>query len=223
MKPRNKEREQDIVNMLKEDKTFREIAEKYNLTKQRINQIAKRNGIYKQKMTKKLNKAIHEEVLASIKNCTPLEDIMNKHNISLTELEYRFNLTNTPKTLNRLQRDRRDKIIIQKFKDGMPVSQIIKLIKPLEILQPKKINTVHGVYAILSKYKVKRYPKIGNRHAGGTNLTKEIIKLIKNKRNEGLSYEGIANYLNEQNIRTVSDKLFTGKNLYMQRKLIGLA
>jgi hypothetical protein len=214
-------REKEILKLLSEGNTYKEVGEKYNVSKQRINQIAKKNNIKRWEDTQKLTERIHRQTLNALEKCTSIKRIATINKIDINELEYRFNQISKI-TLNRLLMRRRDNLIIDEFKKGKPASQIIKLIKPLEILQPRKINTVHGLYGVLKRYGVKRYPQIKSRRHGGTNLTKNTIEIIKNKRRDGLSFQKISDHLNEKGIKTITEKRFHPQNLYNQKDLIGL-
>jgi hypothetical protein len=76
---------------------------------------------------------------------------------------------------------------------------------------------VDSIYRINTKNNIRRYPQIINRHKGGLFESKEVIKLIKNKKDKkNWTFKQIAEELNKLGYKTITGKEYTEPNTYQK-------
>lgn len=77
--------------------------------------------------------------------------------------------------------------------------------------------STNTAYIRMGKNKTKKYPKIGNRSAGGVFLPKTTIEtIVRLREKKEYSFSKIAKELNAMNIKTVTDIDWTQHNVYFK-------
>ena len=228
LKEKREKRTNKIIKEVSKNKlTYREIGEKFGITKQRINFIAMSNGINRRLSNYNEKKRISDEITKDIRNNLTIKKICDKHNIVdnhelMRVYKYYGKQIKTP---IQIYKSKRNDKISEYFKSGKTAKEII-LLNDSILTNNVKINHINGVYQINKKNNFKRYTEIGNRHNGGVFEKKIILKKIANmydRKKNKLSFVKIANFLNENGYRTVTNKLFTYEMVrlkYLQYKNI---
>ena len=211
-----KQRNEELIKLLNSDITYEEIANKFGITKQRIFQIAKRNGIKRWEQGREFNKKMCNNIANDINNDVSLNTIYSKYkNLSKEYIRNVYKKQTSNNLINQF-RDKRNSFIINDFMGG-ETAKVITKHKEKEFLDPTKINSVNMVYRINVKNGVRRYPNIKNRHLGECSWDKSIIKFIVNKRDKSKwSFNKISDKLNEMGKKTLQGKLFQSPNVAMK-------
>lgn len=211
-KVRNPKREQQILKLLNENISFGEIAKKFGISKQRVNQIAKRNNIKRWEESREFKTSIYSKIMNDFNNNISLNDICLKYNLSLDNINTIFYFNND-NTLFSKFREKRNSCIISDFIGGETANGITKRNDDL-LIEPNKITNISQIYRINNRNGVKRYPMIGSRAGGGCFENKEILKFIFNKRDKyKWTFEKITNELNKKGKKTLTGKVFTTPNV----------
>ena len=225
---RNIEREKEIINLIDDNWTLMSIATKFNITKQRVYQIVKKNNISIWGKIRTNKKTIHQNILNDINNNIQYKDIIKKYNLPQSKLSYSFkSIQNEP--LNTFIMNKRNNEIIAQFIKGNTAKMITNKIEPI-LISPTHLTSVDSIYKINTKNNVRRYPQIINRHKGGLFESKDVIKLIKNKRDKkNWTFKQIAEELNKLGYKTITGKEYTYNNTYQKylmikqkKKIIGM-
>lgn len=211
-----KRKERILKDINKPYLTLKEIGEKYGVTKQRVRQICLEFGINRQLETREASSMTFHKIMIDFKLGASIAEITTKFNISREEL---FCLhrkhAQSEQPLGTQYRNKRNKAIVELFKNGETAKTITnKNIKVLD--DPTKILKLNTIYLITGKYGVKRYPKVGNRAAGGFFETKKITNIIVksyDRKKNPLSFREITEKLNNDGYKTIGGKTFSITNV----------
>lgn len=210
----NPKREEKLLKLLNSDMSYEDIGNKFGITKQRINQIAKRHGIKRWEQIKEYKSKIYNNVLQDLNNDLPLNKIYKKYKLNKNIIHPIF--YEKQDSLIKRFRDKRDSTIVSNFIGGSTAKVITKR-NDKELLDPTKLNGINYIYQINTKNGVKRYPMIGNRGAGECSWDKDVVKFIINKREKSKwTFIKITEELNKKGKRTVTGKQFQTPNVYMK-------
>ena len=187
------ERDKEIKKLLDDGMTHKSIAEKFYITKQRVTQIAHKLRISSGEIRRETKKVVKESIMKDIESGFTYKEINEKY-------KHIKGVSDMVSGLEKVILDKRNRLIIEEYKT--------KTAK--QIISDNNLNITEGfLYGIVSEAGTKRYPHIIDRHKGGLFEDKEILTIIKSKReNVGLSFKTIANYLNDNGYTTVQGKLF---------------
>lgn len=196
-----------IIKDIQEGKlTYKEIGEIYGLTKQRIQQYAKDNNIYRWKESKITKKEMVEDIRQSVIDGLSYEEIVDKYSYKNQPISYVLDFS-----LRNMYKERRDKEILNLYK-SMSAKEIINI--PVSALgTPYRIKKVGTVYSIVVKQGFRKYSKVGDRYKGGCFEYKKVINIIKKLRGQGLSYRLISEELNKKGIKTIQGREYTTPNV----------
>jgi AraC-like DNA-binding protein len=215
MSKRNIEREKEIINLIDNNWTLISIATKFNITKQRVYQIAKKNNISIWNKIRTNKKTMHQNILNDINNNIQYKDIVKKYNLTKSQLSEAFKSIQK-QTLKTFIINKRNNEITSQFIQGNTAKIITNKTEPI-LISPTHITTTDSIYRINTKNNIRRYPQIINRHKGGLFESKEVIKLIKNKRDKkNWTFKQIAEELNKLGYKTITGKEYTQPNTYQK-------
>jgi hypothetical protein len=214
---RKVERNNKVITLIVDDgKSYTEIAEQMGVSKARVQQIAKSKGISKWTISREKYRVMAENITKDLAAGISYQDINRKYNVkkySTGLKKYNLNALSTKLKITRNEN------IVNRYK-SITAKSIINSTEN-GLVNPNKLSQIDSVYAIASKLGYKKFPGIGNRNGGGVFEDKKIIKLIKDKRDiEKLSFRAIAEYLNDNGIKTVTGKLYSTSNLNAKYKAI---
>ena len=213
MSKRNIKREKHIIKLINQNWSLTNIGIKFNITKQRVYQIAKKNDISRLNDIRNNKKIYHTNILTDINNNIPYKDIINKYNMPQSKLSDIFKSIQK-QTLNTFIMNKRNSEITKQFIEGNSAKKITNNQNPI-LISPTHLISVDSIYRINTKNNIRRYPQITNRHKGGLFESKEVIKLIKNKRDKkNWSFKQIAEELNKLGHKTITQKEYTTANTY---------
>jgi predicted transcriptional regulator len=200
-------RKKRILKDIEEGKlSYKEIGGIYGLTKQRIQQYAKENNIYRWKESKSTKKQLMEDVKQSIIEGLSYQEIVNKHSYKKRPITYVLDFN-----LRELYKQKRDKEILNLYKT-MSAKEILNI--PVSALDtPYRVKRINTVYSIVGKQGYRKYSKVGHRYKGGCFEYKKVINIIKKLRGEGVSYRLISERLNKKGIKTIQGKEYTTHNV----------
>ena len=194
-----------LVELLKNNATYKEIGEKYNVSIDIVIKISKKNQLSRNKTFNKeeLN-IIYNKILLDIDNGVTYNDLKIKYNLNhyLLQKFKRCGFDNLrTKCINI-----RNQIFEEQY-INKTANEIMKSNEPKKLLSPKRIESLIGIYGNIS---YRKYPKIGRRDLGGTFLDRKILRYILVKRKTTkLSFRKISDKLNELGYRTSTNKPFT--------------
>jgi len=217
-KRRNSEkRRTSILNLIQTEIPFKQIAIKFNVTVQRISQLAIDNNIKRMDCIIDNCKNIFEAFMIDFNNGASINELLSKHKITKIQLNsiYARYKPKNAKPLSTLYRDKRNARIIEAYNNGETAQSILEK-KDKVLGDPTKILTTDGIYYITVKHGIKRFPKIGNRSGGGCLESKKIIKLIVKLRENKLSFNRIAEKLNSLGYKTIGGKEFKHSTVMMK-------
>jgi transcriptional regulator with XRE-family HTH domain len=206
-------RNKQIIDLINQNYTYKQIADKLNITKQRVYQIAKANDISIWSNIRTKHNQIYNDIITDINNNTQYNDIKKKYNLERNNLNYIFKKHNnqTPYTIIK---DKRNKEISNRYILGNTAKTIINTTDNI-ITSPNKLLSINSIYNINTKNNIKRFPLIYNRSKGGIFERKEIRLFIKKKRDkDNWSFRKIADELNKLNHKTITGKEYTTANTY---------
>jgi DNA-binding CsgD family transcriptional regulator len=206
-------RNKQIIDLINQNYTYQQIADKFNITKQRVYQIAKANDISIWSNIRTKHNQIYNDIITDINNNTQYNDIKKKHNLERNNLNYIFKKYNN-KTPYTIIKDKRNTEISNRFISGNTAKTITNTTDNI-ITSPNKLISINSIYNINTKNNVKRFPLIYNRSKGGIFERKEIRLFIKKKRDkDNWSFRKIAEELNKLNHKTITGKEYTTANTY---------
>jgi AraC-like DNA-binding protein len=215
MSKRNIEREKEIINLIDNNWTLTTIATKFNITKQRVGQIAKKNNISIWNKIRTKKKTMHQNILNDINNDIQYKDIIKKYNLPKSKLSDSFKSIQK-ESLTTFIMNKRNNEITSQFIKGTTAKIITNKTEPI-LISPTHLTSVGSIYRINTKNNIRRYPQIINRHKGGLFESKEVIKLIKNKRDKkNWTFKQIAEELNKLGYKTITGKEYTEPNTYQK-------
>lgn len=205
----DKERNDKIINLIRQGLTYDEVGEQMGITKQRVCQIAKYNNISRWDESREFKVNLISRIKEDIDNQLPYTDIVEKHNLRIKG----YLLRDTE--LSGLYTDmliKRNEAIKKKY-EVRTAEEIIND-NDYNITNPTKPTSINCVYRIASSLGFKKYPMIGDRSKGNTFEDRTILKYIRDRRDkDGWTFKKIACELNKLNYRTVTGKLFTTSNV----------
>lgn len=212
------DRNNEIKELLNKGETFDEIGEKYNLTRERVRQIAGFFGIKRQEDKKAVDKIIIAAIKQDIANDLSYEEILKKYNLDYDE-EYRLIQKGLP-PLGKVFREKRDAVILEEFSKGKSATEILS--SDNKFLNGKtKIGSINRVYQIATANNIYKHPEIGNRNAGGCFEDKKVLRYIKMCRDDyNRPFKEIAKTLNSWGKRTITGKKFTEANTQAKYNMI---
>lgn len=214
-----KERNDKILLMLKQsNSSFVTIGKKYNITPQRVQQIAKDFDI-------QLHGKNHEEkdsIVRKIKEDMPLmsyKDIRAKykefegHNWKILQKKFKKMYGETIYTLMKKERDA---LILQKYSSGDKAIEVINS-DDLTLKSPLRFTKVRDVYRISIENGYRKYPGIGSRAGGGIFERKKVLDLIVKMREEKkMKFKDITIALNKKGLTTIQGKEFKMENVIVK-------
>ena len=205
------ERNKELVMYVREGHSFVETAKKYGITKQRVYQLAKQHNISKWKESKKYKEELATNIKKDIKDGLGYNEIKSKYNVTANYLNDNLGKYGLGGLATKYL-EIRNKEILHQYKNKEAYKVITS--KEPKLDDPSRVNSVNYIYAVSGKQGYRKYPKIGNRNAGGLNEDKKVIKIILEKRDlEGWTFPEITNYLNEKGFKTVMGLLYKTPNV----------
>jgi len=220
-------RNEYIYKMILEGTTYQKISEKTNITKQRVQQIAKSLNFSRWVQIRNNEKITIKSIEEDISKGLFYNDLKNKYNINDCKIKGMLRRNNCKILKNKRENEfiNRNKTIVSEYRNGKSASMIL-LLDSNVISEPAKINSVGSVYAICIKQGFRKYPKVKNRRSGEIFESVKILKLIvRLKEKKHLTLVDIASYLNEKKYKTICGKTFSFSNVankYISAKSIGL-
>lgn len=192
------ERNKEIKKLLDDGMTYKFIGEKFDITKERVKQISHKLGIRRWDISRETKKVVKESIMKDIESGFTYKEINEKY-------KHIKNVSGIISGLEKVILDKRNRLIIEEYKT--------KTAK--QIISDNNLNITEGfLYGIVSEAGLGKYPKVGARYKGGLNEDEGILTIIKNKReDEGMSFKGIANYLNDNGYITILGKPFDYKSV----------
>ena len=201
-----------ITDIRKGELTYKEIGKKYNITKQRVYQFAKKDKISRWGESREKKKDLICDVNNDLQQGLTYKEICNKYNDN-------YYLTQTVTGgLHTHIREKRNKEIVTKYKHTTAQS-IISDISPI-LDTPHRIVTTNQIYRISTQNGYKKYPKIGDRSKGGCFESTLVMEMIKNMVEENKSYREISEILNKKNVKSINGKSFSPQLVYAKCKSI---
>ena len=196
-------RNAEIIKLIEDGLTYSEIGKKYGLTKQGISNIAIKYGIkggYKKHTNyyPKLVKKILGDIDGGVLTYQELKEKYDLNETTMSRLRY-HGITN----LYSQFMDVRNSEILNEYKNKT-AKNVTKVINS-KLDDPNRITTENGVYRVTNKVGYKKYPKIGNRNAGGSFEDRKILKYIADKRdNHSWTFQKISDKLNKLGYKSIS-------------------
>jgi len=191
---RSIKRNKKVIELIRKGVTYEKIAKKFHLTRQRINQIAQGYGETSNKLRAHKYYQEIEEIYRQIANGVSVEKAFEGHNINTLR---RYGLRTKISYLSE-----RNKEIVKLYKQGLSAKEIIEQ-------GIYRIGHINRIYQIISNNNSKRFPKLVRQQKGFINEKKKILKLIVKMKSENYTQKEIAEYLNNNNFRTITNKEFT--------------
>jgi hypothetical protein len=206
------ERNEAIKKLLLKNVNLQVIADKFNVTRQRIEQIAKTIGIRRQEENREKRSQLIQQIKVDISSGLSYSEILKKHKLDYKSLNslYRHGLPN----LFRIFRNKRNEIIIDEYAKGKTAEEILNS-KNKFLTGELQVSTVDYIYGIVTKNKFRKYPQIGNRSKGGLFEDARILNYIKTwKEDHKRTFGDIADILNKKGEKTITGKPFTQQLVY---------
>jgi predicted transcriptional regulator len=214
-------RNEYIYKMILEGTTYQKISEKTNITKQRVQQIAKSLNFSRWVQIRNNEKITIKSIEEDISKGLFYNDLKNKYNINDCKIKGMLRRNNCKILKNKRENEfiNRNKTIVSEYRNGKSASMIL-LLDSNVISEPAKINSVGSVYSICAKQGFRKYPKVKNRMSGEVFESIKVLKLIVHLREKKhLTLVGISSYLNEKNHKTICGKIFSFSNVSNKYKL----
>ncbi len=200
------ERNNLVLNMIRNGEKYPAIATKMGISKQRVYQLAKKEGVSRWGEIREANANLKINIESDFKSGLSYEELKSKYNKGLTGLSAKF-------------RTKRDSGIVREYKNKT-ANQVLKCSSKV-LNNPNRINTEDSVYRIASKSGFKKFPMIGNRSQGGVFEDAKVIAFIKNKRDENkLTFIEITSLLNAKGLKTITGLEFAVPNVVAKYKAI---
>lgn len=214
------ERDKKIVALVETGKyTLASIGKKFGITNERVRQIAQASGIKIQEKNKKEKIEIVKKLIDESKNFT-VKQLQNKYKKkNWTAIDAIFKEKHGC-CLRSYALNNRNQLLTEKYKKHI-AKEVVDL-KIHGLKNPNKVTHVNDVYRISAINGYRKYPMIKNRHLGGGNENKKVIKKIVHlHENKGLNFDEIADKLNSLGLTTLTGIKFLGPNTrakYLQYK-----
>lgn len=202
----DEERNNKIVEALKNGEKYAEIGRRFGISKQRVRQFADQNGINRWKDNREKYEQLVKDVNRDFNAGMSYEEIIDKYDLTnesiKNKLEY-YGLESLPKRF----RDIRNYEITRQYRQ-VSAKKVIKSQNPV-LNDPTRIGTIRSVYEISSKSGFKKYPNI-ERGVKGIFVDEKVLKIIKARKNSKYKYTNqmIADELNEKGFRTAYGREF---------------
>ena len=199
------QRKARILAHIKDDKlTYTNIGKRFGISKARVQQIAKENGVGRWKLSRSKNAKIVDSIITDFGNGLSYVELKNKYG----NIYY-----NVPFNIYSYFLEKRNAEIISQYKEKTAKRVLSSTEQKLD--DPNRINGVNSVYLISGKEGYKKYPNVGDRNKGGSSEDKTIIRYIIRKRdNDGWSFKQISDKLNKLGKKTICGFKFTIANTY---------
>jgi len=211
-------RNDKIKALISKNVKYEVIADKFNVSKQRVYQFAKEMGFSKWENTRSYYKDTVNNINLDTNKGLTFKEIQKKYNITEKNLKRLY--ANGLNSLSNFFIEKRNKIIVSEFINGKTAIEITKS-KDRLLQDYNKISNVNMIYRITTRAGIRRQPKVGNRSAGGIFEKTETLNLIKSYREQyDYSFEKISETLNEKKIKTISGKTFSPQNVFSKYKKI---
>lgn len=206
-------RDEKILILINIGWSFEKIGNKFSISKQRVQQIAKNNNLYVHQETKKIKANIVEQIKKEVELGFSFDYIRNKDrevSWGLIVREY-FKLEGI--YLSVKMREERNRLIVDKYSSGETAREVIES-DDLVLNSPIKFSKVRDVYRISSDLGFRKFPKIGIRSKGGSFECDKIMSSIVRMRDDSkMTFKDIANSLNKKGMLTISGLKFSGANV----------
>jgi hypothetical protein len=209
IKPRqNEARNKEILELLHNNESYVSIGKKYNISKQRVKQIANFFGYDRMLANKEKIQNLITQINIDVEAGLKYKDISVKYSLT-SHLKAKLAYYGLPLFTQLLEQ--RKNLVVNEYKSKIARKVLESDVQGIH--NPFELRNINRVYTISSKMGYKRYPKIGKRCEGGLQENLGILEIIKHKRDkEKMSFSKIANHLNESGYLTISDKTFTQAN-----------
>lgn len=210
-------RNEELKELLDIGMTYEEAAEKMGITKQRVYQIAKKNGIRRWEETRQEHETWINVIKADIEVGLTYYELIDKHSITPKEMA-RLRYYGLGNIFTDFLKERNQKVV-KEYKNRIAKDIVAKHSPSLD--NPLPISNINQVYRISSNLGYRKYPNIGNRSAGGVFEDQDVIMIIKVKREvDELSFQKIADLLNEKGYTTPMGKPYQSANV--RAKYLGI-
>lgn len=204
-------REQEILDMLNTGATYIAVGEKFNISKARVQQIAKKHNIKRWDVMKEKREKLESTIINDFESGLTYKEIKEKNG--------RANIKIDGESLYNIAQRKRNIQIVSDYKVNTATS-IIKSTNRV-LINPNKLSTVGSIYKINKKMGYKKYPNIGNRTEGGLFEDKKVIKFIKEKRDKNkLPFSQICVLLNQKGWKTPMGKEYSYNNVRLKYESI---
>lgn len=207
-----KERNELIYKLLLSGEKYQDIADKMNVSKARIEQVAKKYNYKRWDESKKKYELLTEQITNDFNAGATYETLEKKYNLNNKTFYSRLQYHGLPGDLLRQCKIKRNEKIAAEYKSGKKAIDIINS-KNKNVIQPNRISSLSSIYNICSKNGVYKYPKVGRRIDGGSFEDFEVLRLVKHlKEDKKFTFEAIAKHLNSKKFKTVCGKKFNMAN-----------
>lgn len=205
-----KNRNELVLKLALENKTFWQIGEKLNITVQRVGQILNLMGYTKERIreeiyipiAKGLNEKLHGQNVCYYK----IMQEINERKLNVKVLKRYGFVCHKHELLKK-----RNKKIAEMYKNGKTAKEICET-------QVCGLNSITSVYYSIKKENVRKFPKV-KRGIKGIYENEKTLKLIYDLReNKKLSFGKISEHLNKAKVLTMGNKIFTPENTLIKYK-----
>lgn len=215
------ERNEKIIADLRSGKTFVQLAKEHGVSKARINELAKKNGISRWEMSREKYTTMVSQIEADYNAGMGYDEIVEKYKLD-NRLRSRLRHYGLDSLFSKFK-NIRDLEITRQYR-RMPASAVVRNPNPL-LDDPNRIETEGGIYKISTSRGFRKYPNI-ERGVKGIFVDKKVIDIIKARKNSKYKYTNqmIADELNEKGLRTAYGRKFqwhTVQNIWGKYKRQG--
>jgi len=212
------DRNKELCTLLIEtEMTYTELGKSFGISKARVQQFAKANGVSRWEYTRKKKQELAEKINADYKAGLSYDEIVERNdlrNVKLSSLKK----YGCGSVFHRFRKER-NKNIVKEYKKDI-AKNVLKSNHPA-MNNPERVVTLGSVYAISGRDGFKKYPNVGNRNAGGVFEKPEIIKFIKTKRDKHkLPFSEIAILIQTKGWLTPCGKEYSASNVYQKYNAI---
>lgn len=212
-------RKHKIFAYIQENKlTYQQIADKFNISTQRVSQVAQLFNVNRESERHAKTHARENAIILDIKAGLSIDELTTKYDITRKKLFYiyrRKKPVGEAESLGFEYRKKRDARIIELFKAGYTAEEIIEM-NDKTLGDPARIRNIQTIYKITVRKKTKRFPRVGNRTAGGCYEDKKVLDLIvklHDNEKKPKNFKQIANSLNRLGYKTIQDQRFYRENV----------
>lgn len=207
-----------IKKMLDSGKSLREIAKKFDVSHERVRQIAKEKfGIKRQEDNEASYKELAENIHKDVEAGFNYDELNEKYKIESMH-SYFIKRYKIP-TFNFFKK-KRDEIIVEEFKKGKTASEIVNSDNKY-LTGSLHINSLNLIYRLAANNNLYKFPQIKNRRNGGCFEDAEVLDFIKKSKDEdGFTFNEITKALNRKGKKTLTGKKFSLANVRAKYLLI---